>query len=64
MKDPKLNLEFLKSSESVVEIFAGLGGILGPSTGAYLFDSYGYSTPFYFSGGLQTLTLIGKNFLL
>ena len=63
LESPKPYLEFFESSESVVEIFAGLGGILGPSTGAYLFDSYGYSTPFYFSGGLQTLTLIGKNFL-
>lgn len=45
---------------SVVEIFAGLGGILGPAMGGLLYDLHNYTTPFYFSGTLQLLTLIGK----
>ena len=44
---------------SIVEIFAGLGGILAPTIGSVLFDNHGYKTPFYFSSGLQCFTLIG-----
>jgi len=44
---------------SVIEIFAGLGGILAPSIGGFLYDLHNFTTPFYFSGSLQLLTLLG-----
>ena len=43
---------------SIVEIFAGLSGILAPTICSVLFDNHGYTTPFYFSSGLQCFTLI------
>ena len=42
-----------------MEVFAGLGGILGPFVGGSLFDLGGYVAPFYGCGGFQLFTLLG-----
>ena len=44
---------------STMEVFAGLGGILGPFVGGRLFDLGGYVAPFYGCGGFQLFTLLG-----
>lgn len=44
---------------STMEVFAGLGGILGPFVGGTLFDLGGYVAPFYGCGGFQLFTLLG-----
>ena len=44
---------------SLIEVFAGLGGILGPFVGGALYKLGGYTYPFYFCGGFQLLTLVG-----
>ena len=43
---------------STVEVFAGLGGILGPFIGGGLFKLGGYIYPFYFCGVFQLITLV------
>ena len=43
---------------STVEVFAGLGGILGPFIGGALFKFGGYIYPFYFCGVFQLITLV------
>lgn len=44
-------------SQGFMEIFTGLGLILGPPLGGWLYQSFGYEIPFVFTGCLLFATV-------
>ena len=49
---------------SWTEMFFGLGYMLGPALGAFLYEAGGFKTPFWVVGSLGLLVAIGMIFLV